>query len=266
MYRAHFDPLWSLDAWRIQARAAWRAQVNPDAIHWSDSGQEGLFARTAVTQLPPVTAAPRVPSDFLSLAATVLCNRSVQVPAVLYRMLWRIAQGERTLLMHLTDPDVHRVREWRQAVRRDSHKMKAFVRFRVLSKEKEAYVAWFEPEHYILERVAPFFVRRFSSMQWAILTPYRSVHWDGQTLCFGAGADPTVLPPDNAQQDLWLTYYAHIFNPARLNSRVMCQQIPKKYWKNLPEAELLPQLIRDAGPRVHRMLDRQEVNTLKKIK
>lgn len=93
-------------------------------------------------------------------------------------------------------------------------------------------------------------------MRWAILTPYRSVRWDGQALAFGEGAVRTQVPADDAQETLWRTYYAHIFNPARLNPTMMRQEMPQKYWKNLPEATLLPELIREAGVRVREMAER----------
>ena len=61
-----------------------------------------------------------------------------------------------------------------KAVRRDIHKMRAFVRFRKIGEApSERYVAWFEPEHLIVERNAAFFVRRFTGMRWTILTPRR---------------------------------------------------------------------------------------------
>src|SRR5690606_5788389 len=123
---------------------------------------------------------------------------------------------------------------------------KAFVRFRAVPGDGDAFIAWFEPEHRIVDRVAPFFARRFAGMRWAILTPYRSARWDGQALAFGDGALPSDAPPDDAHEDLWRTYYAHIFNPARLNPRMMRQEMPVKYWKHLPEAQLLPTLVREA--------------------
>ena len=61
--------------------------------------------------------------------------------------------------------------------------MTAFVRFRALDEgdgRGPLHVAWFEPEHHIVEATAPFFARRFTAMRWAILTPERSVHWDGE--------------------------------------------------------------------------------------
>lgn len=90
------------------------------------------------------------------MAGAVLCHRDPQRYAVLYRLLWRVACGERALLERATDVDVHRVTQWQKAVQRDTHKMKAFVRFRRLPVEEEDFVAWFEPEHWIVDRVAPF--------------------------------------------------------------------------------------------------------------
>jgi len=128
-------------------------------------------------------------------------------------------------------------------VRRDSHKMKAFVRFR---EDEARFGAWFEPDHYVLERTAPFFVRRFASMQWAIFTPYRSAAWDGERLLFSDGTRREDAPRGDAMEEMWRTYFASIFNPARLKVAMMKSEMPVKYWRNLPEAELIPELIRGA--------------------
>jgi DNA polymerase len=121
--------------------------------------------------------------------------------------------------------------------------MKAFVRFR---EDEQRFAAWFEPDHYVLERTAPFFVRRFAGMQWAILTPYRSAAWDGERLFFGDGARRQDAPRGDAVEDVWRTYFSSIFNPARLKVAMMKSEMPVKYWRNLPEAELIPSLIRGA--------------------
>jgi uracil-DNA glycosylase len=94
------------------------------------------------------------------------------------------------LLEQVTDPDVHRANRLSQSVRRDTHKMRAFLRFREVSEgagDEDAgdrsttrYMAWFEPAHFIVEANAAFFVRRFATTTWSILTPYRSAHWDGR--------------------------------------------------------------------------------------
>ena len=265
IYSASLDPPWGLDAWRIAARAALCANIAPEDIAWGGDAQAILLAGIALSSVAPVRTTPHVPARLFELANAALCHRDPQRHALLYRIAWRIAQGEQHLLARVTDPDTRRAAELAKAVGRDTHKMKAFVRFRELPGEADAFIAWFEPDHWILDRVAPFFARRFVGMRWAILTPYRSVAWDGAAIAFGPGAQRSDAPADDAREDLWRTYYANIFNPARLNPRMMRQEMPQKYWKNLPEAHLLPSLIQGAGQRVRDMAEREAQAPKRKI-
>ena len=254
-WTASVDPPWDFDAWREQARTALRANISPEAIDWHGDAQGGLLAGHGLITAPPVRELPAMPRDFFDLAARVACHRDPDAHALLYRMAWRIANGERHLCTLATDVDTHRAMRLDQAVRRDLHKMKAFVRFRAVPGVEGAFIAWFEPEHHIVDRVSGFFARRFAGMRWSILTPYRSVHWNGEALAFAPGALRSDAPADDAQESLWRTYYAHIFNPARLNPRMMRQEMPQKYWKHLPETHVLPALLREAGARVEAMAD-----------
>jgi probable DNA metabolism protein len=200
----------------------------------------------------------RVPRVFLRLAATVACHRDGRRWEDLYRALWRLTHGEPSLLDVATDPDVHRLFTMERAVRRAAHKMKAFVRFRTVAPvgpdEPVRYVAWFEPALHVVVRVAPFFVRRFHSMHWSILTPDRCAHWDRSSLAFTAGLPRSAAPRDDALEELWRTYYANVFNPARLNLDAMRAEMPQRYWRNLPEARLVTDLTREAPRRVAAML------------
>jgi DNA polymerase len=256
-HRARVEPGWDLEIWRALARAGLRADIAPEDIDWDADAQAALLAAPDLGTATAIRPAPQAPAALFELAGAVLCHRDPQRHALLYRIAWRIAHGEKHLLARVTDPDVRRANELAKAVGRDTHKMKAFVRFREIPGETDAFIAWFEPGHWIVDRVAPFFARRFAGMRWAILTPYRSVAWDGAQLAFGPGAQRADAPADDAREDLWRTYYAHIFNPARLNPRMMRQEMPQKYWKHLPEAHLLPELIRGAGARVRDMQERE---------
>ena len=155
------------------------------------------------------------------------------------------------------DDDVRRLAELDKSVRRDSHKMHAFVRFReVEDAAGEAhYVAWFEPDHHIVRANAGFFMRRFANMKWSILTPRGSLHWDGETMREGPPAQRGDAPEGDPVEDLWRKYYASIFNPARLKVGAMLSEMPKKYWKNLPEASLIPELVAGAQTREAKMVD-----------
>lgn len=258
-WSARVDPPWCSDAWRAQARLALAAAVPPEQIDWQEGGEATLLDAPALSGAEPIAdaAALRVPRAFMELVATVACHRDRQRLPLLYRLLWRVTHGERDVLSNPADPDVLRAMALAQAVRRDSHKMKAFVRFREVPGEEDAFIAWFEPDHAIVDRVAPFFVRRFTGMRWAILTPTRSAYWDGTELRMGDGASRSDAPDEDAQESLWRAYYANIFNPARLNQRMMRQEMPVKYWKHLPEVSLLPSLVRDAAGRVEAMHQRE---------
>lgn len=261
MTRIEFDGGW--ETWREAARPLLAAGVPPERVVWAVAGEAGgepalgLFAEGSA--LPAVAeSVHRVPRRFFELGEAASCHRDAGRWALLYRALWRLTHGGEPKLLEIdVDADVRRLLEMERAVRRASHKMKAFVRFRATGDEDDAYVAWFEPEHPVLERVAPFFARRFASMRWSILTPERCAHWDGQALHFTAGVSRAAAPSADALESLWRTYYAHIFNPARLNTRAMQAEMPKAYWKNLPEAGLIPELRREAPQRARAMVERR---------
>jgi len=244
-------------AWRAAARALALAEVAPEDVVWSVRNVEDLFAEP---EADPETAVPAgtftVPRALVSLAETAIQARDPERFALLYRLIWRAHRGEKHLLEMTTDPEVQRVQRLAQAVRRDTHKMQAFVRFReVVEPEGTRYVSWFEPDNYIVEANAAFFVRRFATMAWSILTPYRSAHWDGETLRFDVGASPADVPDDDRLEAYWRAYYSSIFNPARLKVGAMRAEMPQKYWRNLPEAAAIPELIRTASGRVDAMVE-----------
>ncbi|KPF66305.1 DNA polymerase [Bosea sp. AAP35] len=248
------------EGWRQQARALALAGVAPAQIDWRiGDADAGLFADAAVPLPEPKPGIElTVPRDFPELARLVVCHRDAGRFDLLYRLLLRL-QSQPALLRVLTDDDVHKANAMAKSVRRDLHKMTAFVRFRQVEGPDgaEAFVAWFEPEHHIVERVSRFFVERFASMRWSILTPLRSLHWDGATLHIGEGASRADAPDDDAMEAYWRTYYANIFNPARLKIKAMKAEMPEKYWRNLPEAQLIAPLIAAAGRRAEAMVANQ---------
>ena len=101
----------------------------------------------------------------MPLCESVVLHRDPGRFGLLYRLLWRL-QTEPGLRHDALDPDWVAARQMAQAVRRDMHKMTAFVRFRALDEgdgRGPLHVAWFEPEHHIVEATAPFFARRFTA-------------------------------------------------------------------------------------------------------
>ncbi|WP_334162327.1 UdgX family uracil-DNA binding protein [Phenylobacterium sp.] len=239
--------------WREAARALRARGVPPDEALWTVDGAGDLFGEAAPA---PQSGAPpfTVPREFLELADTVILHRSDERFALLYRLLWRLQQ-EPNLLRIASVADVAQARGLARQVSQAAHKMKAFVRFRRVEDEcGEIYVAWFEPAHRVVEMTAPFFARRFANMRFSILTPDLCAHWGTRELTFTPGADPADAPREDALEDYWRTYYASIFNPARLKTAQMQKEMPKRYWRNLPEARLIPELIARAEAKTDAMV------------
>lgn len=247
--------------WREQARRLIMAEVPPDRVIWQvpGEGSDDLFASTGKALRLPAPPGdvmqPRVPRAFLDLAGKAALHSDPQRFALLYRLLWRL-QARPGMMEDAADPDVRRLGDLARTVRRDIHKMRAFVRFRAVEQDgAEHYVAWFEPQHHILRANAAFFVNRFTTMRWSILTPEGSLHWDGETLREGPPARREDAPSGDPAEELWRRYYASIFNPARLKVGAMLKEMPRRYWKNLPEAALIPDLVAGAQAREAAMVD-----------
>ncbi|MFN3353578.1 MAG: UdgX family uracil-DNA binding protein [Brevundimonas sp.] len=243
------------EGWRQAARGLRAEGVHPAEVGFriGADGQGGLFDAPA-----PVVASPSpafaTPRAFVELAKDVVLHRSPDRFDLLYRLLWRL-KDEPDLMRVASDRDVADAIERAKNVSRASHKMKAFVRFRrVEDEDAEAWIAWFEPAHRVLEKTAPFFVRRFTNLHWTILTPDGAARWDGEALGFGPPATADMAPQDDEVEDFWRTYYASTFNPARLRVKAMQGEMPKRYWKNLPEASLIPELVARSEVRTQAMV------------
>jgi uracil-DNA glycosylase len=248
-----------LEGFRRAARATAARGLGADAIRFvteTAEGENDLFAEQEAPEFSTIVVPLRVPARFLDLADLVCRHKEPTRYDLLYAALLRLRETPRFLEI-ASDPLVRRLEDMERAVRRDRHKMTAFVRFREVDAPDGArFVAWFEPTHYIEELTAPFFVDRFASMRFAILTPRASILWDG-TLRFGPGARREEAPPLDDFAGTWDVYYRSIFNPARLMERAMLKEMPKKYWANLPETRLIPAMSSAARHREARMVAAQ---------
>ncbi len=282
--------------WRTHARIALQMGYLPEEIDLEDATVPttltlALDADDAPTGTPVLN--PHVPKAFLNMAEIAAAHRSPDRWNLLYRILFRL-QANRDLLRIEIDTDIGHMRTFESQVRRDLHKMHAFLRFRKVEPDpmdvanpftphpeplisdapasaaageaslnpsaiQEHFIAWYQPDHRILPLAAPFFAERFPSMQWTILTPDQSVAWDPATkqLHWFEGLPREAAPAEDELETLWRSYYSSIFNPARLNPSAMRSEMPVRYWKDLPEVTVLPHLITQAALRVGTMVQTQ---------
>jgi DNA polymerase len=255
-----------IDGFRHAVRALIAERTPPQNIMWSAGDVRPLFGdelarEGTASDAPPVLLSRAVGE----LVASVVCHHDPERYALLYTLIWRVRYGEHALLDVQSDPLVHRLTMMDKAVRRDLHKMHAFLRFRRTENETgERFVAWFEPDHHILEASAAFFVGRFRSLVWSILTPLGSLHWNREQLVIGPPGRRGDAPAGDVVESDWRSYYESTFNPARTNPKAMRTQMPKKYWRNMPETMAIPHLIQSAATRVVDMIERQPAEPIKR--
>lgn len=222
--------------WRAHARALRAAAVPPDLVDWGLAEPDQGVLPSERPALPPVAPGHpeiRVPRAFLDLARRLILHSDPRRFHLLYSLLWRTTRGQPDLLLDLSDPLARLARDMTKAVFRDAHRMKGFLRFRQVvhgsegGEQRLTYLAWYEPEHHVVEATAPHFARRFGHTAWAILTPRRCAWSEGDCLRFGPG---TTRPPDtdDGLEDLWRAYYRAAFIPARANPDRVRSLMPAK--------------------------------------
>ncbi|MBC8720025.1 UdgX family uracil-DNA binding protein [Ochrobactrum sp. Marseille-Q0166] len=240
----------TFDAWREMARIAISHGIEPNDIDWSGAG--GLFEEMPLPNAPGEHRIS-VTRGFLKLAQSVIWHSNPERFRLLYQALWRLDCNAGDPLSQ-ADPLGRQLHLMAKSVGRDIHKMHAFVRFRELPETglRRRFAAWFEPEHNIVEPGSFFFAKRFADMDWVIATPRLTARFEAGRLSYHPGSTRPDLSED-ATETLWGTYFANIFNPARVKLNAMRSEMPKKYWKNLPETRLIPDMLRDAEARVERM-------------
>lgn len=244
------------EGWRSAARALVAMGIPPGRVAWYVEGANapGLFDEQPLAVDGAAPALP-VARDLVRLLRTALLHSDPGRFALGYRLLWR-SRSEPRLHLDAADPDMMALNALAKAVRRDIHKMHAFVRFRKtgVADGRECFAAWFEPQHHITRAVAGFFRNRFAGMNWLIVTPQASIAWNGVRLSEGPGGCRDDVPDDDEIEAEWRAYYASIFNPARLKVRAMKREMPVRYWRNLPEAALIGDLVEASERRVAEMI------------
>src|ERR1700733_11223297 len=96
---------------------------------WREGSREYLRARA------PAGVALALPREVMRLLRNLAHYRDPGRWALMTRLAVRTLTERRSLIEDVVDPDVRRARLMDKAIRRDIHKMHAFVRFREVTAE-----------------------------------------------------------------------------------------------------------------------------------
>lgn len=169
--------------------------------------------------------------------------------------MWRFVQyvfaSAHNVEGDLSNNAIWEVRQAAKFVHRESHRMKAFIRFK-LTKDQLFY-AIVEPDCDVLPLIARHFEKRYADQRWLIYDARRKygIYYDLETLSnveltFDTSAQSLAELYDEREeffQDMWRRYFGSVNIKARKNLRLHVQHMPKRYWKYLtekhPESRLL---------------------------
>lgn len=188
------------EATRLLAR-----QVPPDTVEWSAAPAVEVdeeLHEAAPAQIGSRAARAIIPQSFVRMSELVVLHRDAARFDLLYRSLWRLVY-EPELKNDFGDHDLARLRQMAQAVRRDMQKMKSRMAFLPLVlKGQPMGVCWYEPAHFIAETVGAWQAKRDPMAQWLLMTPDRSLRWNGERLLAAPGLVPHQHPADMTP-DAW---------------------------------------------------------------
>lgn len=141
---------------------------------------------------------------------------------------------------------VLRVSEIAQMMRRERHRMEAFVRFQKL--KDDTFYAGIQPDFNVLPMLIKHFRNRYADQKWIIYDLkrgyglYYDLHdtqftsLDFSTITKGPGNVIAAYCEDEGiYQHLWKNYFTSVNIPARKNTKLHLRHIPKRYWKHLTE-------------------------------
>jgi len=231
MHLITLDNETDFDGWRMAARALVLHSVTTAEVNWTVRDHAQDPPSQAALPFPEVPEGRfSVPAKFIELARTIIRHHDITRFALLYRLLWRL-RHHHDLLDNVDDRDVAQAAAMASAVRRDEQRMLDTLRFHEIGRERTSrYVAWFAPEHHIVEAVAPSFARRYADMPWSILTPDICAHFDGSLISFTEGVGEAGAPSEDRLEETWRLYAANLFPPARLHQKA---QPPKRSWQTI---------------------------------
>jgi probable DNA metabolism protein len=181
-------------------------QVPPDTVHWSAApaqsvDEEDLDAGRAAIHNRAARAI--IPQSFIRMSELVVLHRDPQRFDLLYRSLWRLVY-EPELKKDYGDADLARLRQMAQAVRRDIQKMKAKLVFQPVMLHGESVpLARYEPSHYVGEVVGAWLAKQDPARRWVLLTPDRSLLWNGERLLSAPAVAPMQDPNAPSAEADW---------------------------------------------------------------
>ena len=233
---------------------ATRRGVRPAGINVeAEPAQGGLFAAPVrVTTVPEHAERvrrgleQRIRPDGVERLYHAFLGEVPDGEQLLFRLIERILEEQAGVMEDLRFPPALAVERLVGRVRREVHRMHAFVRFE--QRQEERYVAYVRPDHNVLPLLGEHFAARYPAMHWAIVDAGRNYALRHVPTAARASEEPVlrfvpaalvqeleVAPEEAIMQTLWRTYFRAVTIPERRNLELQRRHVPRRYWPYLIE-------------------------------
>ncbi|MCT1523135.1 TIGR03915 family putative DNA repair protein [Sphingobacterium hotanense] len=165
-----------------------------------------------------------------------------------FKLMRSIFTNNSGILKNYADADALAFSQTIKKMGRESHRMKAFIRFS--KSADELYSAIIEPDFNVLPLIISFFKKRFADQRWLIYDVKRRYGYlynlqDIQevTLSEASNKDADLAiqieldKQETHYQQLWKAYFKATNIVVRKNIKLHVQHVPKRYWKYLVEKQ-----------------------------
>lgn len=151
------------------------------------------------------------------------------------------------VFQNLADPYMLEISKILKGMRREIHRMHAFVRFERL--KDNLYFAKIEPDFDVLPLIGNHFEKRYADQKWMIfdLKRHYGLIYDLEDVDFFYPESSQIQNLKNPEQfhheeekhfqKMWQNYFVKTGIPSRKNMKLHIQHVPKRYWKYLTEKQ-----------------------------
>lgn len=151
------------------------------------------------------------------------------------------------VFQNLADPYMLEISKILKSMRREIHRMHAFVRFERL--KDNLYFAKIEPDFDVLPLIGNHFEKRYADQKWMIfdLKRHYGLIYDLENVDFFYPESSQIKNLKNPEQfhheeekhfqKMWQNYFVKTGIPSRKNMKLHIQHVPKRYWKYLTEKQ-----------------------------
>lgn len=169
----------------------------------------------------------------------------------IYRFLRQLFSSQINIETDFGDSDVLYLTQTSQKVKKEAMRMMQFVRFQ--HTKDGLFFCGIEPHYDVIPMVIDHFQKRFADQKWLLYDLKRNYgvlygnekveevvisHKEFSTIT-GQLKDNILQEGEEFYQKLWKSYFTHINIKERKNLRLQRQHMPRRFWKYLPEKQIL---------------------------